>query len=110
MSQITVAQVKAWLRVIGSADDGLLQDLIDGAEDEACRYLNRSELPTLPLEYPSESSSEEIPSSEDPVAPSVRQAIFYLVQSKYEGKVDDTAKIRSIAETLLQPYRNELGV
>lgn len=116
MSQITVAQVKAFLRVFGTADDDLLQDLIDGAEDEACRFLNRTNLPTLPLEYPAESSSdapysEETPSSEDPVAPSVRMAIYYWVQAKYEAlKPEDVTKMRQAGETLLQPFRNQMGV
>ena len=116
MSQITVAQVKAFLRVFGTADDELLQDLIAGAEDEACQFLNRTNLPTLPLEYPAESSSEgpyseEVPSSEDPVAPSVRIAIYYWVQAKYEAlKPEDVEKFRKAGETLLQPFRNGLGV
>lgn len=116
MSQVTVAEVKLYLRVIGSADDELIQLLIDGAEQEACRFLNRDNLPTLPLEYPAESSSdgpysEEIPSSEDPVAPDVKIAILHLVQSKYEGtKPEDQAKLRSAAEVILMPYRNMMGV
>ena len=35
MSQIQLADVKRFLRVIGSADDALLEELIDGAEQEA---------------------------------------------------------------------------
>jgi hypothetical protein len=116
MSQITLQETKKYLRVIHSADDDLIQTLIDSAEDEACRFLNRDNLPTLPLEYPAPSSSdgpysEEVPSSEDPVAPSVKLAIFYLVQRAYEAtKPEDMQRIRESAETLLMPYRRGLGV
>ncbi len=116
MSQITVAEAKLYLRVIGSADDALLQLLIDAAEQEACRFLNRENLPTLPLEYPAESSSdgpysEEVPSSEDPVAPDVKTAVIHLVQAKYEGtKPEDQMKLRQAAEVILMPYRRGLGV
>lgn len=111
MSQIQLADVKRFLRVIGSADDALLEELIAGAEQEACRFLGRSELPTLPLEYPAESSSEEVPSSEDPVVADVRVAVMHLVQSKYEAtKPDDHDKLRAAAEVILMPYRTGLGV
>lgn len=116
MSQITLTEVKQFLRVIHNADDDLIQTLIDSAEDEACRFLNRENLPTLPLEYPAESSSnapysEEVPSSEDPVAPSAKLAIYYLVQRAYEAtKPEDMQRIRESAETLLMPYRRGLGV
>lgn len=111
MSIVTLSEIKSYLRVIHSADDSLLQALIDAAEDEALRFLNRDELATLPLEYPSESETEEVPSSEDEIAPSVRVAIYYLVQSKYEGtKPDDIPKLRNAAEVLLMPYRTGLGV
>jgi hypothetical protein len=116
MSQITVGEVKQYLRVIGTADDALLHLLIDGAEQEACRFLNRENLPTLPLEYPAESSSEgpyseEIPSSEDPVAPDVVIAVCLLVKADYEATTPaEVEGYRKAAETKLQPYRRALGV
>lgn len=116
MSQVTLEEIKEYLRVIHSFDDGLLQVLIDSAEDEACRFLNRENLPTLPLEYPADSSSdgpysEEVPSSSDPIAPSVKLAIFYLVQRAYDQLDPDKAdKMRVSAETILMPYRRGLGV
>ena len=116
MSQVTLTETKQYLRVIHSGDDDLIQTLIDSAEDEACRFLNRENLPTLPLEYPAESSSdglysEEIPSSEDPIAPSVKLAIFYLVQRAYEQPDPDKADaMRRSAETILMPYRRGFGV
>jgi hypothetical protein len=116
MSQITVAQAKRYLRVIGTADDELLQDLIDSAEQEACRFLNRENLPTLPLEYPAESSSEgayseEVPSSEDPVAPDAREGVILLVKASYEATTPaEIDGYRKAAEAKLQPYRRALGV
>ncbi len=108
---ITVSEVKLFLRVFHADDDALLETLIEASEDEALRFLNRSELPTLPLEYPSSSESEEVPSSEDPIAPSVRVAIYFLVQSKYEAmEPDKVMQLRKAAETLLHPYRAEVGV
>lgn len=111
MSTVTVAEVKRWCRVIHSADDVLLQDLIDQAEDEALRFLNRTEPPTLPLDYPDVSSSEDIPSSGDPAAQSYIKAVCILVQAYYEiPDPDKQQKMRQNAETVLFPYRTSLGV
>jgi hypothetical protein len=116
VSQVTLQETKEYLRVIHSGDDALIQTLIDSAEDEACRFLNRENLPTLPLEYPAESSSdgpysEEVPSSQDPIAPSVKLAIFYLVQRAYEQMdPDKEARVRQSAETIMMPFRRGLGV
>lgn len=117
MSVVTVAEVKDFLRVIHSDDDGLLAILIDSAEDEALRFCDRAEFPTLPVDYPPEYDSssseipEDVPSSEDPIAPSVRQAIYYLVQARYDqADPDMAAKLRSAAEVLCFPYRSRLGV
>lgn len=117
MSTISVAEVKEALRVTHSSDDALLQRLTDGAENEAMRFMNRTQLPTLPQDYPplcdSEGNpvSEVVPSSEDQVAPDVVTAVFLLVQATYEAVTpDDIAKLRACAETILMPYRVGLGV
>ena len=112
MSTVTLAEVKRWLRVIHNADDALLQDMIDQAEDEALRFLNRTQPPTLPLDYPSECvSSEDVPSSEDPAARSWNKAVCILVQAAYEQTDPDKARrMRENAETVLHPYRGGLGV
>lgn len=119
MSVVTLEEVKAHLRQVHDHDDALIQTLLDGAEEEAKRYLNRTELPTLPLDYPPEYASEDaesplpedVPSSEDPIAGDVRVAIYLLVQAKYAAVgADEMAKLRAAAETLLQPYRVGLGV
>lgn len=115
MSQVTVEEVKSYFPLIHSADDALLQKLIDAAEDEACRFMNRTNLATLPLEYPADSSSagaysEETPSSEDPIAPSVRMGVYLLVKANYRSDPADHAKYRAAAEVLLMPYRRAIGV
>lgn len=116
MSTIDVADVKKYLRVTHSLDDGLLQLLLDSAEEEAKRYCNREQLPTLPLDYPPayDSSSselpEDVPSSEDPIAPDVFSAVCMMVKADYEGvDADESAKLRAGFEIKLQPYRTGLG-
>jgi hypothetical protein len=112
---ITLQDVKDTLRQTQSDDDALLNRLINSAENEALRFLNRSQLPTLPLEYPEFSSndeviSEEVPSSEDPVAPDVYNAVILLVQADYDGDPLKREEYRHAAFSLLQPYRIGLGM
>jgi len=111
VSEVTVAEFKAFALVIHSEDDALIAILLETAEDECARFLNRAQLATLPLEYPSESETEEVPSSSDPIAPSVRIAVYLLTQARYEGKdADEMMKVRQAVETILFPYRAELGL
>ena len=110
MSVINLQDVKQALRVIHSADDEMLQQLLDAAEDEACRFCNRTQLPTLPVDSPSSSSCEDVPSSEDPIAPSVFTAVVCLVKADYEAAPAEAQHLRSLAETKLMPYRIGLGV
>ena len=117
MSTIPLSTAKARLRIIHTADDADLQVALDGAEDEALRFMNRERLPTLPLEYPpaydssSSEVSEETPSSEDPVAPSVIEAVLLLVKASYEATTPaEIMGYRQAAEHKLMPYRTRLGV
>lgn len=118
MSVTPLVDIKRALRIIGSADDVFLQQLLDSAEDEALRFLNRTQLPTLPVDspgsYDSEGNpllgSEDIPSSEDPMAASVFTALVCLVKADYEANPDDIEKLRRAAETKLYPYRDMIGV
>lgn len=115
---ITLQQVKDTLRQTQSVDDDLLTRLLASATQEALRFLGRSELPTLPFEYPYTINSddevseisEEVPSSEDPVAPDVANAIILLVQADYDGDPEKRPMLRSAAESLLMPYRVGLGI
>jgi len=117
MSSITLSQVKTDLRMTQNYDDALIQTLLDASEDEAIQFMNRTELPTLPVVYPPVYDSndvlvsEEVPSSGDPVAPSVITAVFLLVRAKYQAETaDEVAKLRKCAETLLMPFRAQMGV
>lgn len=114
MSVVTIAQVKKFMRVFITSDDELILDLIEGSEAEALQYMDRTDLPREGEDL----SPDECDTSVviDPVsdgatlAPNVRQAIYFLVQSKYEGQsAEDISKLRDIAFTLLAPHRRRLG-
>lgn len=109
MTYVTLQQVKDALRQTHTSDDNLLTRLIASAEAECLRFLGRTELPTLPVEYPEISSDgslidEEIPSSEDPVAPDVVNGIILMVQADYDGDPLMREKLRAAAEALWMPY------
>ena len=109
MSYVTLEQVKNTLRQTHDDDDDLLTRLIASAEQECLRFLGRTELPTLPVEYPEISSDgslidEEVPSSGDPVAADVVNGIILMVQADYDGDPLLRDKLRSAAEALWMPY------
>ncbi len=115
---ITLQDVKEALRQTQDLDDALLTRLLSSAIQESLRFLGRSELPTLPFEYPYAINSddevselsEEVPSSEDPVTPDVANAVILLVQADYCGDPEKRPMLRSAAESLLMPYRVGLGI
>lgn len=95
MSILSLESLKASLRVIHDEDDALLQELLDGAEAEACRILNLDGLP--------EGESLD-------VMPDVRTAVWLLVSADYEAPTaDEAGKRRYAAETKLWPYRVRMG-
>lgn len=109
MSYVTLTQVKEALRQTQNSDDNLLTRLIASAEEECLRFLGRTELPTLPVEYPVISSdgslvSEEVPSSGDPVVADVVNGIILMVQADYDGDPLMRDKLRQAAEALWMPY------
>jgi hypothetical protein len=104
--------MKAYLRITHSADDVLLQDLIDGAEDEALRYLDRESLPRRneAADTEADSNTPDPASDADDLAPVVRIGIYLIVQSMYEGKdSSEVAACRAAAETKWSAYRGRLG-
>jgi hypothetical protein len=115
MSEVSVGAVKKWLPVLHSGDDDMLQDLINAAEDWVLQFCDRRELPTLPADNPpafdSDSSElpEEVPSSGDPIAPTIRMAILFQVKANYRASADDSAKFQAIAERLCGPFRARQG-
>lgn len=111
MSVIPLDTAKKRLRVIHSADDADIQQALDGAEQEAMRYMNRTQLPTLPQDWPTTASSEDVPSSEDPVVADVVEGILLLVKASYEATTPaEIEGYRKAAEIKLHPYRVMLGV
>lgn len=121
MSIITLAEAKAFLDVIHSGDDAKLQALLDGAEQEALDFMNRDDFtsicPYLPEDdedydsdahYMGERMSDVVADYGMPA--SVRTGILALLQGAYQADPDDQAKLRKIAETMLHPYRCNLGI
>ncbi|UHQ21890.1 head-tail connector protein [Lysobacter sp. 5GHs7-4] len=112
MSVVTVAQVKKHLRQFHDMDDNLLQMLLDGAEDELKRYLDRDELPRRDDGCAGcESDSTLDPASDsDDLAPSVRMAVFCYVQAMYDGtSPEDQIKLREAGRSMCVSYRCQLG-
>lgn len=116
MSKILLQDAKNFLPVIHDADDAKIQQLLDAAEDEALRFMDREFLPVLPLENLSDCESEVDPVSEDEtssevsdeIVPSVRLAVYLLLKGVYDNGADKAYRER--AETLLMPFRRHIGV
>ena len=97
MSIITLEIAKQYLDVIHNSDDAKLQRLLDGAEDEAAQYMNRSLADLLPEEVSSE-NPDDLPGS-------VVLGVMLLLQAAYQATTDDAEKLRRAAEVKLAPYR-----
>lgn len=102
MSVINLETAKSYLDVIHSADDVKLQLLLDGAEDEAMRFMNRDDL----VEWDSDIDID----SEYLMPKSVVIGVLLMLQSNYQAGVDEIDKLRRAAETKLMPYRLQMGV
>lgn len=112
MSVVTVAQVKLHLRQFLNADDALIGMLIDGAEDELKRYLDRDELPRRddPCADCVSDSTADPASDSDDLAPGVRTAVFFIVQASYEGiAADERQRLRDTAFEMVRSYRCRMG-
>jgi len=113
MSVVSIAAVKRFLRVTHTADDELIVQLTDGAEDEIKQYLDRNELPRRddPCADCESDSTLNTASDSDDIAPTVRDAICLLVQALYEGAdADEMEKVRQVAFAKARPYRCRIGV
>jgi hypothetical protein len=113
MSYVTLEKARKHLEVIHSADDELIQDCIDAAEDYAAQYMGRDGIydgqDWRRLDAESESSSDP-----ETVPASVVRAILFLTADYYEHRTQTvvgtiTSKIPS-AEHMLHFYRIGLGV
>lgn len=111
MSTISLTVAKQRLKIIHDWDDDDVQQALDGAEQEALRFLNRDYLPTLPLDYPSSEQSEDIPSSEDPVVADVIEGVLLLTMANYEPLTPaEVEGYRKAALVKLAPYRVQMGI
>lgn len=103
MSVIDLSVAKAFLDVIHSGDDGKLQVLLDGAEQEALDFMNRADFDSCP-------AGSETSSDAPAMSPSVKVAVLLLLQASYQATPDDAAKLRRVAEIKLFPSRCNMGV
>lgn len=100
MSILTLTEAKLHLRVDGSAEDALIQDCIDAADDHIAQYLGRS----VPW----------VDATSQPVAipASVKQAAKLLVGDYYANRESQGDKMErnAAADYLLHFYRVGIGV
>lgn len=113
MSYITLADAKKHLAVIHSADDDLIQDKLDQAEDYAAQYMGRTDISddqdwNLDGVPASSSSSGEL------VPASVVGAILLIMTDLYEFRSQTVAGVTPIkmaaAENMLHFFRKDLGI
>lgn len=107
MSFISLDLAKQYLNVIHDFDDLKLQMLLDGAEDEATQFIERT-LSDLVEEDMIESSSEII--NENTLPSSVVLAVMMLLQGAYQATPEDAEKLRKGAEIKLTPFRIGWGI
>lgn len=102
MSTISIDIAKNYLDVIHSGDDAKLQMLLDGAEDEAMQFMNRTDL--------TEWDSDLVIASEYSMPPGVMVGIVLLLQASYQAGIDEIEPLRKAAETKLMPFRISMGI
>ncbi|GAB3099708.1 phage gp6-like head-tail connector protein [Aestuariicella hydrocarbonica] len=111
MSVTLLATAKTFLNVIHSADDVLLQQLLDSAEAEALNFMDRDDFGDV---CSCDSSSYDVSSdvsSETIVMPAdVQTGVLILLQATYQASPDEMQQLRDVAEVKLMPYRCRLGV
>lgn len=109
MSILTLQEVKDQLKVRHNSDDAVIQNLIDICEDEALQFLNRKALPVQDVDP--DTLSESDVSDTLNLAPSIKGALFVLIDMKYNSyDPKDLQTMRDYANNLMWPYREKLGV
>lgn len=102
MAVLTLEEIKAHLRLDGSAEDALLLALSSAAEDYASQYLNR------PIPW------QDAAGATVPVPASVKAALLLIVGDLYENREAATVGVtradNPTTERLLHFYRAGLGV
>lgn len=96
MSLLTLQEAKEHLDVLHGEDDIKLQTLIDGAEEEALQFMNRTTFVDAP--------------AEDRLRGVARVAVLLLLEASYNAAPDDSELMRKAAEVKLMPMRIGMGV
>lgn len=110
MSVISLAAAKAYLKVIHSGDDDLIQELLDGAERQALDFLDRETFNET-TEFDTEFDSDEaVDIATYDMPSSTRTAIFKILEADYKANPDDAEKLKEAARDMLAPFRDKLGV
>lgn len=92
--------VKASLRIDGTADDALLARLIVSASNECAEYVYG--------EVPDYLAADAV---DDPqTVPVLKQGIILMVQSDYEGDPTKRNEYLTVAKALWNPYRTIWGL
>lgn len=111
MSTVTLDSVKRFLRVDHAHDDTLLQELLDSAESRALAFLNADSFAHVAQVFSTYFEDSSTTSSEASPPPDVFTAVKHLVRADYEAEdASEAANIRHLAESMLYPYRMEMGV
>lgn len=95
--QINLSEVKGYLRIDGSEEDALIQQLLDGAVSFLETKLNR---PILDAKM-SEDNTWEVPES-------IRVSVFMLVSHWYENRIPVGQKTKEMDFTInaiISPHR-----
>lgn len=110
MALISLQEAKDFLDVFISSDDDKLQILLNGAIDEAVRFINQE----TPEDYEEWLLTSENPyvTSENPtgVPPSFVVGALLLLQANYQASPMEIETLRKAAEVKLYPLRINLGI
>ena len=104
MSVILLQTAKDFLDVFHSASDDNIQMLLDGAEDEALQFMDRTSFTELCVT--DSDSVSELPDIPD----SVKVGVLLLLQANFQASPEDIPRLRAAAEVKLTPYRCRMGV
>ena len=108
MSTLSLESLKLYLRVVHSADDQMLQDILDAAESEALAYLRADSFQAVIENFPTYFDTS---SSESVLPPDISQAVKLIARADYEAaEAAAAAAWRDLARDKLWPYRLEIGV
>ena len=93
-----LSDVKKYLRVTHTQDDDLLKRLIESSAKECLRFLN--------VEV--EQGADAIEALGD-ISDDAFQGIVLMVQADYDGDPEKREKYLRAAQSLWQPYRQNIG-